>query len=101
MSDGRELEPLHSHDWVVEAIFTATELDNTGCVIDFRDIDQLLKNTTDNWSDKGIGALSAEVIARSIFDQIDIEFKKNDNSRVKIQSVTVWEDMLHAGSFFQ
>lgn len=37
------LEPLHGHDWAVEAVFRGEELDRIGVLVDFEEIDRALR----------------------------------------------------------
>lgn len=77
MYDG-ELEPLHGHDWEVEAIFRGPELDRIGVLIDFVAVEAALgavvgelHHTCLNEAPLLAGLNpTAEHVARRIFDAL-------------------------------
>ena len=77
MYDGR-LEPLHGHDWEVEAVFRGPELDGIGVLVDFVVVEGTLRavvaglhHTCLNEAPM-LGGLSptAEHVARRIFEEL-------------------------------
>jgi len=77
---------------------TRKELDKTGFVMDFKDIDRILKNITDLLDHKDLNALeqfseinpTAENIACFIFNEAKKELSAID-SRISVSKVYVWE----------
>jgi len=76
--DGRPLEPLHGHDWHVEAVAAGAQLDSAGLLIDFvllkRALDEaaVTLNHTDLNARREFASVSpsAEIVARHFFDEI-------------------------------
>jgi len=75
--DGRR-EPVHMHDWVVEAVFRGPGLDEMGVLIDFTLAEQALRNVVEllegtNLNDAPFSAdanPSAERLARYLFNAL-------------------------------
>lgn len=70
-----EMEPLHSHDWLVTVVFQGTDLDDDGLLVDFVAVQERLTgilqplegaNLNDHPFLEGRAA-SAEHIARRVF----------------------------------
>ncbi len=89
-------ENLHGHNWKVEVIVTAAELDKSGLAIDFRDIKTLTNGVIDKLDHtflndnpllQGLNP-SSENIARRIFEEIEQPLA---GKGVKLARVTVWE----------
>lgn len=76
-NDGQK-EPIHEHDWIVEAVFRGPDLDKMGMLIDFtvaeqalRSVVELLDRTNLNEAPFSVGANpSAECLARYLFDAL-------------------------------
>lgn len=75
---GRPLEPLHGHDWRVEAVAAGQELDAAGLLIDFVTLKRVLDETATALHHSDLNARqefagaspSAEIVARHFFDEI-------------------------------
>src|SRR5207237_8111262 len=73
-----ELEPIHGHDWIVEAIFRGEQLDGIGILVDFvaverglGDITRQLHHTRLNDAELLEGQNpTAEHVARCIYDRM-------------------------------
>jgi 6-pyruvoyltetrahydropterin/6-carboxytetrahydropterin synthase len=91
-------ENIHGHNWRVRLCVTRKELDKTGFVMDFKDIDRILKNITDLLDHKDLNALeqfseinpTAENIACFIFNEAKKELSAID-SQISVSKVYVWE----------
>ena len=89
-------ENLHGHNWRVRLYVSAKELDETGFVVDFKEMDKILKDVTDKLDHQNINELpffqeinpTAENIAFFIFNESK---KLIDNDRVTVSKVSVWE----------
>lgn len=87
---------LHGHNWTVEVEVAATTLDEIGMGMDFRDIKQATKRIIDDMDHRNLNDLppfdqinpTAENIAAYIYKGL---CRDVNDSRVKIQSVTLWE----------
>jgi 6-pyruvoyltetrahydropterin/6-carboxytetrahydropterin synthase len=86
-------EHLHGHNWIVEAVFSYTDLGKDGIAIDFRIAKKLLKDVTEKFDHSYLNDLpmvkkvnpTSENVARLIYETIK---KKNKN----IYSISVWEN---------
>jgi 6-pyruvoyltetrahydropterin/6-carboxytetrahydropterin synthase len=91
-------ENIHGHNWRVRLYVTRKELDKTGFVMDFKDIDRILKKITDLLDHKDLNALeqfdeinpTAENIALFIFNEAEKEVAALD-SEASVSKVYVWE----------
>jgi len=96
-------EKTHEHEFAAEIKIASKKLDESGCAVDFRDVDSALDEVmgglegktlheTENFSNL---SSSAENIAKYIFDSL------SGISNFGITSVTVWEDLDHGASFIK
>ena len=93
---GRPLEPIHGHDWRVEAVAAGEALDEVGIVIDFEELKKVVGEVAARFHYKdmnehpGLGGQSpsAEVVARYFF----LEVKKGLGAEGRhLRRVRVWE----------
>lgn len=101
-----DCENLHGHNWKVEVIVTASELDKAGLGIDFK----VLKHETNAFlktlDHKYLNELSpfinaspsSENLARYIYGELSQ--KLNSNS-VKVETITVWESDFASASYYE
>jgi len=76
--NGQLLEPLHGHDWHVEAVAAGEQLDPAGLLIDFVLLKRALDETASALHHTDLNARSefaslspsAEIVARHFFDEI-------------------------------
>jgi 6-pyruvoyltetrahydropterin/6-carboxytetrahydropterin synthase len=91
-----EFEPLHLHEWKVDAVVGGGQLDSTGCVVDFAIIQRHLRSCLSAWDGKALNELgmfldtppSTEFLAKCLFDQLEAELKEEG---VNLRRVTIWE----------
>jgi 6-pyruvoyltetrahydropterin/6-carboxytetrahydropterin synthase len=91
-----DCQRLHGHNWKVEVEVSASELDELGMVIDFKQVKQATRKATDRLDHQYLNELepfnqinpTAENIARTLFQEIATTL--NDD-RVQVDAVTVWE----------
>jgi len=87
-------EDLHGHNWNVELVAQARDLDNTGMVVDFTDLKKTLKGCVDELDHTNLNNLdhfrevnpTSENIARYIFEKVS-----GKSGGIDIREVTVWE----------
>ena len=87
-------EELHGHNWHVEVVASAKDLDKAGMVVDFKELKELLDKTLAGLDHKYLNEVdqfkkvnpTSENIARYIYETVSKE--KPD---LKINEVTVWE----------
>lgn len=94
--DGRAIEPLHGHDWRVEAVAASDELDAIGVVVDFELLRKAVAEVATRFHYKDINSHpdlaglspSAEVMARYFFQEV----KKGMGAEGRLlKRVRVWE----------
>ena len=74
---GVPIEPLHGHDWRVEAVAGGEQLDRIGVVIDFEDLKKVVGAIAARFHYKDINehpdfagkSVTAEIVARYFFDE--------------------------------
>ena len=87
---------MHGHNWKVEVEVQATELDNVGMGIDFKDIKQATRNVTEKLDHYYLNDIppfdrvnpTAENIASYIFQAVS---ELINNERITVKAVTLWE----------
>jgi 6-pyruvoyltetrahydropterin/6-carboxytetrahydropterin synthase len=93
---GRPLEPMHGHDWRVEVVAAADQLDARGLVVDFETLKSAVGETVASFHYADIGAHpaflgqspSAEAVARYVFDEV--RRRMGAEGRL-LRRVRVWE----------
>lgn len=91
-------ENIHGHNWKVRLFVTRKKLNETGFVMDFKDIDSVLKNITELLDHKDLNSLpefssinpTAENIAIFIFGAATSAIEKIDPT-ASVSKVYVWE----------
>ena len=91
-------ENIHGHNWKVRLYVTRSELTATGFVMDFKDIDRILKKITEALDHCDLNSINefsdinptAENIAKYLFIRCDAEVKLSDPS-AGVSRVMVWE----------
>ena len=99
-------ESLHGHNWKVELFVKNKYLNDTGLVIDFKELKTMLSSILDKLDHKNLNNVrffkkknpSSENIARFIYSELAplVEKKKS-----KLLRVTVWEQRDSAASYFE
>ncbi len=87
---------LHGHNWKVEVEASASELDELGMAIDFKEIKRHTKKVTDELDHQYLNDIppfdtvnpTAENMAAYIYRRLGEEL---NNPRVRISAVTLWE----------
>ena len=91
-----DCQRLHGHNWKVEVEVVASELDEMGMGIDFKQMKCITKEVTDTLDHRYLNEIkpfdkinpTAENIASHLYKQIS---KKLNNARAKVKAVTLWE----------
>ncbi len=87
---------LHGHNWKVEVDVLATQLDDIGMGMDFRDIKTATKDIIGTMDHRNLNDLppfddinpTAENIAAHLYQKLSNEL---NDERVKVDAVTLWE----------
>jgi 6-pyruvoyltetrahydropterin/6-carboxytetrahydropterin synthase len=91
-----DCENLHGHNWRVEVVVAAKELDKAGLGIDFKILKKQTNSLLDELDHKYLNDLapfkndspSSENISRYLFDRLS-ETLNNDN--ITVEKINVWE----------
>ena len=75
---GRPIEPLHGHDWRVEAVAAGESLDKIGVVVDFEHLKEAVSEVAARFHYKDMNehpafqgqSTSAELVARYFFEEV-------------------------------
>lgn len=90
---------LHGHNWVVEAAFRGTELDDLGMMIDFKTAKAALMAVLDEFDHRYVNELppfdaamnpTAENLARIIFERLAVRPEVTATAAY-LAALTVWE----------
>ncbi len=89
-------ENIHGHNWKVRVYVEGENLDNSGMLIDFKDLKKIITTLSDSLDHKNLNEIapfdkenpSAENIACWFFGEVK---KKLKGKNVKISEVHVWE----------
>ena len=92
----RFLEPLHGHDWRVEAVASGESLDRIGVVVDFEVLKKVVAEVASRFHYKDINehpafrgkSPSAEEVARYFFDEVRTGM---DAEGKRLLRVRIWE----------
>ena len=95
-AEGQPVEPLHGHDWRVEAVAGGDTLDGMGVVLDFEVLKKVVGEVAGRFHYRDLNAHahfagtspSAEVVARYFFDEIR---KGLGDAGTSLRRVRVWE----------
>jgi len=91
-------ERLHGHNWKIRVHLMGTKLDESGMLIDFHDLDAMMKEATERFDHRHLNEVeefledspSSEHLARVIFELVDAKLK--DNEDVTVRCCDVWEN---------
>ena len=94
--DGRPVEPVHGHDWRVEAVAAGGELDPLGVVIDFERLKKVVGEVAGTFHYRDMNehpglagrSPSAEAVARYFFEEMRRELGVEGRL---LRRVRVWE----------
>ncbi len=89
---------LHGHNWQVEMLVAAKELDKSGMAIDFRDIKKNTKAVIKRLDHQYLNDIApfdklnptAENIAKYFFEEVGQLINTKD---VRVKEVTIWETL--------
>ena len=89
-------ERMHGHNFKIEVELTASELDKTGFVIDFREIRQGLKQLTDMLDHQYINEIEPFTTINPTAENLSCWFYQEmsrllNRERVRVSAVIVWE----------
>ena len=102
--DRATLEPLHGHNFRVQALVTSRELDRLGLLLDFLELEAILKDVLAPYDHRHMNDLppfdrlnpTTENMARFFFDKLQ---EKLSSHRVEVHRVRVWEAPTFSASY--
>ena len=97
-------ESLHGHNWKVEVILKGEKLNNTGLLIDFKEVKEATYRILEELDHSFLNELpqfkdqnpSSENIAAYIFENLS---SKLNNNQIKVSKVTAWESDSASASY--
>ncbi len=97
-------EKLHGHNWKVEVILRGEKLNNTGLLIDFKEVKEATDRILEELDHSFLNELpqfkdqnpSSENIAAYIFENLS---SKLNNNQIKVSKVTAWESDSASASY--
>ncbi len=97
-------ESLHGHNWKVEVILKGEKLNNTGLLIDFKEVKEATDKILEELDHSFLNELpqfkdqnpSSENIASYIFENLS---SKLNNNQIKVSKVTAWESDSASASY--
>ncbi|HZV83299.1 MAG TPA: 6-carboxytetrahydropterin synthase QueD [Geobacteraceae bacterium] len=101
-----ECENLHGHNWRVEVVVKARELDKAGLCIDFKILKAETKELLGTLDHKYLNELdqfkglspSSENISKFVYSELS---KKLNDGNVKVEMITVWESDFACASYYE
>jgi 6-pyruvoyltetrahydropterin/6-carboxytetrahydropterin synthase len=95
-------EELHGHNWRVEVVSSCSQLDKAGMVLDFKCLKMRLNRVLELLDHNYLNKVpyfkkvnpTSENIAKYIFDKLK-------EQRLKVKSVTVWENSSSCATYEQ
>jgi 6-pyruvoyltetrahydropterin/6-carboxytetrahydropterin synthase len=105
---GGRCENLHGHNWFVEVVVRANELDRIGLALDFGLLKAHLKAVLEILDHRYLNELpafqsqnpSSENIARFIFQNLFPLVEKETGGRARLHCVSAWESENAAATYF-
>jgi len=99
-------ESLHGHNWKLEVLVRASDLNEIGLVLDFKEIKNAVKEVLEELDHKHLNELpafqsvnpSSEAIARYVFTRLS---EKLNVGQVCVYKVTAWESEDACAAYFE
>jgi 6-pyruvoyltetrahydropterin/6-carboxytetrahydropterin synthase len=102
-------ENPHGHNYKVRVTLAGRELDETGLLLDFKLLKNILKPTIDYLDHQMLNDIkpfielnpSAENIARYFYDETNRELNRVTDGRVRVKDCTIWETDTTTATYFE
>ncbi len=99
-------ESLHGHNWKLEVLVRASDLNDVGLVLDFKEIKNAVKEVLEELDHKHLNELpafqtvnpSSEAIARYVFSRLS---EKLNVGQVRVCKVVAWESEDACAAYFE
>jgi len=97
---GGKCERLHGHNWRVRVHARASELNRIGMVIDFADLQALVREVGSRFDHQNVNEIppfdqintTAELLARFFHQECSRLLQEREGGRVVVAKVEVWEN---------
>ncbi|MBN2342664.1 MAG: 6-carboxytetrahydropterin synthase QueD [Deltaproteobacteria bacterium] len=91
-------ERLHGHNWRIRVHVSGEQLDKSGMLLDFHELDAIMKEAIDVFDHRHLNEVepflddspSSELLAKVVFEEMERRLPKNKELRVKC--CDVWEN---------
>ncbi|MBN2803660.1 MAG: 6-carboxytetrahydropterin synthase, partial [Deltaproteobacteria bacterium] len=98
---------LHGHNWKVGVTLLGDKLDNAGMLLDFHDLDAMIKEAVDKFDHRNLNEVepfigkspSSESMAKVIY--YDIAKRLEGNPDVNIKYCEVWENERSRARYYE
>ncbi len=101
-----DCENLHGHNWKVEVIVTARELDQAGLAIDFKVLKRVTNSLLDELDHKYLNqheyfkdiSPSSENISRYLYQELS---RRLNNENITVERIVVWESENACAEYYE
>lgn len=101
-----ELEPLHGHNFRLEATLEASELEELGLVLDFVELEAMLKEVIAPFDHRHVNEIppfdrinpTTELMARHFYEELE---KRLPAPRVRLRQITLWEAPTYCATYMK
>ena len=102
-------ENPHGHNYKVRVTLSGEALDQTGLLLDFKQLKQVMRPVIDRIDHQMLNDLepfteinpSAENIARYFYDQTNEQLGSMTGGRVRVKDCTIWETDTTSATYFE
>ena len=102
-------ENPHGHNYKVRVTLAGKELDETGLLLDFKLLKQVLRPVIERIDHQMLNDLepftelnpSAENLARYFYDQTSVQLAEMTAGRVRVKDCTIWETDTTTATYFE
>jgi 6-pyruvoyltetrahydropterin/6-carboxytetrahydropterin synthase len=102
-------ENPHGHNYKVRVTLAGAELDQTGLLLDFKQLKQVMRPVIDRIDHQMLNDLepfitlnpSAENIAKYFYDQTNLQLADMTQGRVRVKDCTIWETDTTSATYYE
>jgi 6-pyruvoyltetrahydropterin/6-carboxytetrahydropterin synthase len=102
-------ENPHGHNYKVRVTLIGKELDQTGLLLDFKQLKHVMRPVIDRIDHQMLNDLepfteinpSAENIARYFYDQTSQQLREMTSGRVRVKNCTIWETDTTSATYYE
>lgn len=99
-------ERLHGHNWRIRVHVIGDQLDKSGMLLDFHELDAIMKAAIDVFDHRHLNEVdaflvdspSSEMLARVVFDEVQKRLPVHLN--IKVKCCDVWENDLSRARYY-